>query len=103
MDHTAVGEQFEEAFRSMFSPAYQTTHPVPADMSTLREELGPVLAELSSRQRQVLSLRYLAGLDDIGVSEALGISVKAVRKYAAQGIAALRSRGIMLEGNLLLG
>ena len=103
MDETAVGEHFEEAHQSMFSPAYQTTHAVPGDLSTLRGELEPALAELSTRQRQVLSLRYLAGLDDIDVSEALGISAKAVRKYAAQGIAELRARGVMLEGILLLG
>ena len=77
----------------MFAPEYQATHPVPGDTSTLRGELGPALAELSTRQRQVLSLRYLAGLDDIGVSEALGISVKAVRRYSARGNAALRARG----------
>ena len=87
----------------MSLPAYETRHPMPGDMSTLRRELGPALAELSTRQRQVLSLRYLAGLDDVGVSEALGISVRAVRKYAAQGSAALRARGAIPEGNLVLG
>ena len=83
--------------------AYEATHPVPGDMSTLRRELGPALAELSTRQRQVLSLRYLAGLDETDVSDALGMSVKAVRKYAAQGIAALRARGVIREGDLLPG
>ena len=73
-----------------------------ACQSTLRGELEPALAELSTRQRQVLSLRYLAGLDDIEVSEALGISERAVRKYAAQGIAALRAGGVIREGSLLL-
>ena len=87
----------------MSLPAYETRHPLQGDMSTLRGELGPALAELSTRQRQVLSLRYLAGLDDIEVSEALGISVKAVTKHAAQGVAALRARGVIREGNLLLG
>jgi RNA polymerase sigma factor (sigma-70 family) len=74
--------------------ANQMTHPVLGDMSTLRGDLGPALAELSARQRQVLSLRYLAGLDDTEISEAVGISVKAVRKYAGQGIAALRAHGL---------
>ena len=85
------------------SPCVRTTHPVRAGMSTVREELRPALAELSARQRQVLSLRYLAGLDEIDISEALGMSVKAVRKYAAQGIADLRARGVIGEDNLLLG
>lgn len=103
MDDTAVGEQFEEAVSSMSLSAYQKRDPVLGDTSTLRGELGSALAELPSRQRQVLSLRYLAGLDDIDVSEALGISVRAVRKCAAQGIAALRAHGTFPEGNLLLG
>lgn len=77
--------------------AYQTTHPVLGDMSTLRGQLEPALAEVPTRQRQVLSLRYLAGLDDIEVSEALGISTKAVRRYAAQGIATLRAREVIRE------
>jgi DNA-directed RNA polymerase specialized sigma24 family protein len=103
MDDTAVGEQFEEALPSMSLSAYETTHPVPGDTSTLRGELGSALAELPARQRQVLSLRYLAGLDDNDVSEALGISVRAVRKAAAQGLAALRAHGAFPEGNLFLG
>jgi RNA polymerase sigma factor (sigma-70 family) len=103
MDDTAVGEQFEEAVPSMSLSAYQTTDPMQGNPSTLRGELGSALAELPARQRQVLSLRYLAGLDDDDVSEALGISVRAVRKCAAQGIAALRARGAFSEGHLLLG
>ena len=74
--------------------ANETTNQMPGDMSTLRGELEPALALLSARQRQVLSLRYLAGLEEIEVSEALGLSVKAVRKYSAQGNAALRARGL---------
>jgi RNA polymerase sigma factor (sigma-70 family) len=82
--------------------AYQATEPAVGGMSTLRGQLEPALAELPTRQRQVLSLRYLAGLDDIEVSEALGISTKAVRRYAAQGIASLRAREVIAE-NLLAG
>lgn len=73
----------------------QTLDPVPGDMSTLRVELGPALAELPARERRVLSLRYLAGLDDIEISEALGLSVKAVRKYVAHGTAALCAQGAL--------
>lgn len=82
----------------MSLPTYQTTHPVLGDASILRGELGQALAQLSTRQRQVLSLRYLAGLDEVDVSEALGISVRAVRKYAAQGMAALQAAGIVGDG-----
>jgi RNA polymerase sigma factor (sigma-70 family) len=82
--------------------ADQTTQRTSVDVSTLRGQLEPALADLPTRQRQVLSLRYLAGLDDIEVSEALGISTKAVRRYAAQGIAGLRAREVIRE-NLLAG
>lgn len=82
---------------------YQTKHPVSGEMSTLRGELEPALAELSTRQRQVLSLRYLAGLNETEVSEALGISVKAVRKYTDQGVAALCARGVIRDDHRLLG
>jgi DNA-directed RNA polymerase specialized sigma24 family protein len=99
MDSTAAGEEFEEAPSRMSLLTYLTTDPALGAMSTLRGELGPALAELSTRQRQVLSLRYLAGLDDVDVSEALGISVKAVKKYAAQGTAALRARKVVREGS----
>ena len=88
MDDTAVGDDFEEQFPGV-SLVTDERQPVLGDV---RAELGPALAELPDRQRRVLSLRYLAGLDDIEVSEALGISVKAVRKHAARGTAALRSR-----------
>jgi RNA polymerase sigma factor (sigma-70 family) len=83
--------------------AYETTHPVVGDMSTLRGALGPALAELPTRQRQVLSLRYFAGLDEVDISEALGLSVRAVRKHAAQGMAALRAGGVIGDSNLLVG
>ena len=97
MDDTAVGEEL-----SMSLQADPTTQPGPGARSSLRAELGRALAELPTRQRQVLSLRYLAGLDEIDVSEALGMSVKAVRKCAAQGNAALRARGVFREAHLLL-
>lgn len=76
--------------------AYETT-------PTLRAELEPGLAELPTRQRQVLSMRYFAGLDDLEVSEALGISVKAVRKYATRGVAALRAGNVIGNGHLFFG
>ena len=61
-------------------------HEDTADAATLAIERGPALDHAA---------RYLAGLDDIEVSEALGLSVKAVRKYAAQGTATLRAQGVL--------
>ncbi|HVL04714.1 MAG TPA: sigma factor-like helix-turn-helix DNA-binding protein [Acidimicrobiales bacterium] len=103
MDDSAADEDFEELFPGMSTLAYER-QPGLCDVGTPRAELGPVLAGLPDRQRQVLSLRYLAGLDDIGISEALGISMKAVRKHAARGNAALRARrGGIADASLLLG
>ena len=69
--------------------------PLTADGSeetTLRLALGAALAGLSTRQREVISLRYLADLDEVEVSRALGISVNSVKKHAARGKEALRVR-----------
>lgn len=60
--------------------------------ATLRLALGAALAGLSTRQREVISLRYLADLDEFEVSRALGISVNSVKKHAARGKEALRTR-----------
>jgi DNA-directed RNA polymerase specialized sigma24 family protein len=43
------------------------TDPALGNASTRREELAPALAELSPWERKVLSLRYLAGLDEFDV------------------------------------
>jgi DNA-directed RNA polymerase specialized sigma24 family protein len=103
MDDTAVDDGLRGGASGMSLWALQTTHPGLDDTSTLRRDLEPALGDLSSRQRQVLSLRYFAGLDEIEISEALGISVKAVRKYATHGTAALRARGVIRGGNLVPG
>jgi RNA polymerase sigma factor (sigma-70 family) len=58
------------------------------DETTLRL----ALAGLPDRERQVLSLLYLADLDEVDVSEALGISVKSVRKRVERGRAVLLTR-----------
>lgn len=63
-----------------------------AEETTLRLALGAALAGLSTRQREVISLRYLADLDEAEVSRALGISVNSVKKHAARGKEALRVR-----------
>lgn len=60
--------------------------------TALRLALGAALAGLSTRQREVIALRYLADLDESEVSRALGISVNSVKKHAARGKEALRAR-----------
>ena len=76
MNDTAVDEQFGSA-----------------SAGGSRAALEAALAELPERQRRVLSLQYLAGLDELEVAEALAMSVRAVRRHAARGAAALRAPG----------
>jgi RNA polymerase sigma factor (sigma-70 family) len=77
--------------------------PDTAEETTLRLALGAALAGLSSRQREVISLRYLADLDEAEVSRVLGISVNSVKKHSTRGKAALRARlGPMQEVTLAL-
>jgi RNA polymerase sigma factor (sigma-70 family) len=79
-------------------PAPDTT-----EDAALRLELGAALAALSTRQREVIALRYLADLDEAEVSRVLGISVNSVKKHATRGRAALRERlGTLQEVSLAL-
>jgi RNA polymerase sigma-70 factor (sigma-E family) len=48
------------------------------------------LAELPDRQREVLTLRYLADLSDPEIAEATGLSPGGVRSAASRGLAVLR-------------
>jgi RNA polymerase sigma-70 factor (sigma-E family) len=48
------------------------------------------LAELPDRQREVLTLRYLAELADPEIAEATGLSLGGVRSAASRGLAVLR-------------
>lgn len=71
--------------------------------AALRLALGAALAALSTRQREVIALRYLADLDEFEVSRVLGISVNSVKKHAMRGRAALRERlGTLQEVSLAL-
>jgi RNA polymerase sigma-70 factor (sigma-E family) len=48
-------------------------------------------ARLPDRQREVLTLRYIAELADAEIAEATGLSLGGVRSSASRGLAALRS------------
>ena len=58
----------------------------------LRLALNAALLTLAPRQRQAIALRYLAGLSDREVAEAMGISLGSVKTHIHRGIAGLRSR-----------
>jgi RNA polymerase sigma-70 factor (sigma-E family) len=65
-----------------------------ADAPTLlmvdHEIVRAALARLPDRQREVLTLRYVAELSDIEIAEATGLSHGGVRSGASRGVAALR-------------
>lgn len=56
-----------------------------------RVDLYRALGGLSARQREVVTLRFLADLPEVTVAETLGCSVSTVKTHAARGLAALRS------------
>ena len=62
------------------------------DLVALRLALAAALPRLPKRQRQAVTLRYLAGLTDAEVAEALGISAGSVKTHIHRGLAALRGR-----------
>jgi RNA polymerase sigma-70 factor (sigma-E family) len=67
-----------------------------ADHSTVltaeHQLVRAALARLPERQREVLTLRYLAELTDMEIAEATGLTLGGVRSASSRGLAALRSR-----------
>lgn len=75
-------------------PGVRTADHIPdlADAVSLRLALGAALRGLPRRQREVVSLRYLADISEADVAQSLGISLNSVKKHTARGMTALRSR-----------
>lgn len=68
--------------------------PLPDDAALAADRRAAVLAAmraLPDRQREVLALRYYAGLSEAEIAEALGISRGSVKSHASRGAAALRA------------
>ncbi len=67
----------------------------PADHTTIlsaeHELVRQALKTLPSRQREVLTLRYLAELPDADIAAVTGLSAVGVRSAASRGLAALRT------------
>jgi RNA polymerase sigma factor (sigma-70 family) len=67
----------------------------------VRAALVTELAALPRRQREAISLRYLAELDEDDISRSLQISPSSVRTHVQRGLATLRERlGASVEGSL---
>jgi RNA polymerase sigma factor (sigma-70 family) len=70
--------------------------PAPADDFEngveLRLALNAALLTLAPRQRQAIALRYLGGLSDREVAQALGISLGSVKTHIHRGLHGLRAR-----------
>jgi RNA polymerase sigma-70 factor (sigma-E family) len=68
----------------------------PADNAVLEAEhraaVLDALAELPTRQREVLALRYYLDLSEADIATTLGISRGAVKSHASRAAAALRER-----------
>jgi RNA polymerase sigma factor (sigma-70 family) len=64
--------------------------PSEEDDAVSRMVLRAALVGLPRRQRQVVALRYLAGLDEREVADALGVSSSSVKTHNRRGLAALR-------------
>jgi RNA polymerase sigma-70 factor (sigma-E family) len=62
----------------------------PTDAVVLRHTLTEALRALPRRQREVIVLRYLVGLREPEVAEALGISHGTVKTHLRRGLSALR-------------
>jgi RNA polymerase sigma-70 factor, ECF subfamily len=63
-----------------------------ADQQERREKLIDALQSLPEPQRQVLSLRYLAGADYETIAQQLSLTDGALRGHLSRGLAALRER-----------
>ena len=64
--------------------------PPPPEAPDQLVELRDVLLALPERQRAVLVLRYVEGLDDDAIASTLGCRRATVRSSAARGLAAIR-------------
>ncbi len=67
----------------------------PSDHDAIRNAehdlVHAALATLPDRQREVLTLRYLADLDDADIAVATGLSLPGVRSASSRGLAAMRT------------
>jgi RNA polymerase sigma factor (sigma-70 family) len=62
------------------------------EMHDLRLALAAALSALPRRQREVIALHHLVGLQEHEIAECLGVSVGTVKKHGHRGLSRLRDR-----------
>jgi RNA polymerase sigma-70 factor (sigma-E family) len=81
--------------RTWLGQRREDEHAPPADEPSLRsadqQAARRALAVLPARQREVLTLRFLADLSDSEIADATGMSPGHVRSAASRGLATLRA------------
>ncbi|HEV2361275.1 MAG TPA: sigma-70 family RNA polymerase sigma factor [Acidimicrobiales bacterium] len=85
----SVNEAIRRLPRSAALPLPADT-PDPADEVALRETLTAALSKLPRRQAEVIAMRFLVGLSEPEVAEALALSQGTVKTHLRRGLAALR-------------
>lgn len=77
--------------RIRFGTALGRTEPE-FDLVEYRESLGPLLAELTARDRRILLLRFFGGMTQTEIAEQVGISQMHVSRLLTRTLARLRRR-----------
>jgi len=74
------------------TPPVDVHQPTHEDLVVLQMALATALAHLSRRQREVVTLRYLAGMKDLDIASCLHVSIGSVKRHAARALVGLRAQ-----------
>jgi RNA polymerase sigma-B factor len=91
LDEPALDRDDSGSDRSRFEPALGQLEPE-FDLVEYRESLGPLLADLSERDRTILMLRFFGGLSQSQIGQKMGISQMHVSRLLSRTLTALRRR-----------
>ncbi|HEX7276855.1 MAG TPA: sigma-70 family RNA polymerase sigma factor [Acidimicrobiales bacterium] len=70
----------------------EPVQPTHEDLVVLQLALATALAKLSRRQREVVTLRYLAGMTDVDVARCLHVSIGTVKRHGGRALEGLRAQ-----------